>query len=127
MSRRSASAAGLREPLLPKTRRRKAARLKLGIQLYSLRGFTVDQALQHAKDLGFEQVEFYSGMLPIDASAEQISAMRKKVKSLGMSISAHGVNRFTKDAGENRKLFEFAKHWVFPRSPRTRIPTPSTT
>ncbi|OYP32979.1 sugar phosphate isomerase/epimerase family protein [Rhodopirellula sp. MGV] len=82
---------------------------KLGIQLYSLRGYNVDEALQHAHDLGFQQVEFYSGMLPIDSSAEAIEAMKKKVADLGMSISAHGVNRLTKNADENRKLFEFAK------------------
>ncbi|QDS93955.1 Xylose isomerase-like TIM barrel [Roseimaritima multifibrata] len=82
---------------------------KLGIQLYSLRGFDVDQALKHASDLGFEQVEFYGGMLPTNASADEIQAMQKKVADLGMSISAHGVNRLTKDAAANRKIFEFAK------------------
>jgi len=82
---------------------------KLGIQLYSLRGYNVDEALKHAAELGFEQVEFYSGMLAIDSSADDISAIRKKVSDLGMSISAHGVNRFSKDADANRKLFEFAK------------------
>jgi inosose dehydratase len=88
---------------------RPAARFKLGIQLYSLRGYSVDQALQHTKELGFEQVEFFSGMLPLDASAEQISAMKERVRELGMSISAHGVNAFDKDAAANRKTFEFAK------------------
>ncbi len=82
---------------------------KLGIQLYSLRGYKVDEALKHAADMGFEQVEFYSGMLPLDSSDEQIAAMKKKVADLGMSISGHGVNRFTKDADANRKMFEFAK------------------
>jgi sugar phosphate isomerase/epimerase len=86
-----------------------ASRLKLGIQLYSLRGYPVDEALQHAKELGFEQVEFYGGMLPLDASAEQIDTMKKRVAELGMSISAHGVNGFGKDAAANRKTFEFAK------------------
>ena len=82
---------------------------KLGIQLYSLRGYKLDEALKHASDMGFEQVEFYSGMLPINASDEDINATKKKVTDLGMSISGHGVNRFTKDATENRKTFEFAK------------------
>ncbi len=82
---------------------------KLGIQLYSLRGFDVDQALKHASDLGFEQVEFYSGMLPTNASADEIKAIQKKVADLGMTISAHGVNRLTKDADANRKIFQFAK------------------
>jgi sugar phosphate isomerase/epimerase len=82
---------------------------KLGIQLYSLRGFEVDQALKYASELGFEQVEFYSGMLATDAAPDEIKATRKKVTDLGMSISAHGVNRLTKDAAANRRLFEFAR------------------
>lgn len=87
---------------------------KLGIQLYSLRGYDVDQALQHASALGFEQVEFYSGMLATDAPSDVIKATRKKVEDLGMSISAHGVNGMSKDAAANRKLFEFAKELGIP-------------
>jgi sugar phosphate isomerase/epimerase len=86
-----------------------ASGFKLGIQLYSLRGFPVDQALQHASELGFEQVEFYSGMLATSSTAEEIKAMRDRVAKLGMSISAHGVNHFSSDAKANRQLFEFAK------------------
>lgn len=86
-----------------------ASAYRLGIQLYSLRGFDADVALKHAADLGFEQVEFYGGMLSTDATAEQVAAMKKKVADLGMTISAHGVNRFTKNAEANRKIFEFAK------------------
>lgn len=82
---------------------------KLGIQLYSLRGFDVHTALKHAADLGFAQVEFYRGMLATDSSLPEIKAMKQKVEDLGMTISAHGVNKFTKDAQKNRKLFEFAK------------------
>jgi inosose dehydratase len=82
---------------------------KLGIQLYSLRGYKVGEALQHAKDLGFEQVEFYDGMLSTGATPDEIAAMRKTVSDLGLSISAHGVNRMSKDAEKNRKIFEFAK------------------
>ena len=96
--------------VLPRSlRAAQASGFKLGIQLYSLRGYDVDTALKHAADLGFDQVEFYSGMLATEASAEEITAMRKKVSDLGLSISAHGVNRMTKDAAANRKLFEFAK------------------
>jgi len=83
--------------------------LTLGIQLYSLRGFPVDQALDHAKALGLTQVEFYSGMFPITDDAEAIAAIKQKVADRGLTISAHGVNRFTKDAAANRTLFEFAK------------------
>jgi inosose dehydratase len=84
-------------------------RISLGIQLYSLREFSLEAALDYAKQIGFTQVEFYSKMLPIDSTPEQIADVRKKVTDRGLSISAHGVNRFTKDAAANRKLFEFAK------------------
>ncbi|MFY9254479.1 MAG: sugar phosphate isomerase/epimerase [Fuerstiella sp.] len=87
---------------------------KLGIQLYSLRGYKVDAALKHASELGFQQVEFYSGMLSTDASDEEIALTKKKVEDLGMSISAHGVNKLTKDADKNRAIFEFAKKLGIP-------------
>jgi sugar phosphate isomerase/epimerase len=35
--------------------------------------------------------------------------MKQRVAELGMTISAHGVNGFSKDAAANRKAFEFAK------------------
>ncbi|GAA5509447.1 sugar phosphate isomerase/epimerase [Novipirellula caenicola] len=86
----------------------------LGIQLYSLRGYKVDEALRHAKDLGFDQVEFYSGMLSTNASADEIAKMKAKVAELGLSISAHGVNGFGKNEAANRKVFEFAKALEIP-------------
>ncbi len=91
-----------------------ASGLTLGIQLYSLRGYAVTEALKHAKELGFSAVEFYSGMLATDANAETIAAVKKQVADLGLKISAHGVNRMTKDAAANRKLFEFAKQVGIP-------------
>ena len=86
-----------------------AAGLKLGIQLYSLRGFDLNAALKHAAQIGFSQVEFYSGMLAIDSPADLIEKTKKQVADLGMSISAHGVNGFGSDRAANRKTFEFAK------------------
>ena len=116
LSRRSflaatAGAAAL-SPLAPLRRLAAAASantLNLGLQLYSLRNYKVDEALKHARDLGFKFVEFYSGMYPLNSDAAAIDTMKKKLADLGLTISAHGVNRFTKDAAANRKMFEFAK------------------
>jgi len=83
--------------------------LTLGIQLYSLRAFPVDKALDMAKELGLTQVEFYPGMFPVTDDAEAIAAVKQKVADRGLSISAHGVNGFGKDAAANRRIFEFAK------------------
>ena len=83
--------------------------LNLGIQLYSLRGYPVDEALRHAREIGFRYVEFWPGIFPLNSTPEQIAAMNKKLADLGLTISAHGVNGFGADAAANRKVFEFAK------------------
>jgi sugar phosphate isomerase/epimerase len=94
---------------LPGAARAAEAGLNLGIQLYSLRGYPVDEALRHAREIGFRFVEFYPGMYPLNSTPEQIAAMNKKLADLGLTISAHGVNGFGADAAANRKVFEFAK------------------
>ena len=86
-----------------------APRPTIGIQTYSLRGYPVAEALQHAKDLGFTHVEVYPGMFPITDDMAAIAAQRKLADDLGLVLSAHSVNRFTKDAAANRKVFAYAK------------------
>ena len=83
--------------------------LPVGIQMYSLRGYKVDDAIQHAYDIGFRRLEFYPGFYPVNSTPEQIKAMNDKLAAKGCSVSAHGVNRFTKDHEKNRELFKFAK------------------
>jgi len=107
----TAAAAGL-AALSPMGRLAAAAsakNLNLGVQLFSLRGYKVDEALKHARDLGFKFVEFYSGMYPTNSDVAAIAAMNKTLTDLGLKISAHGVNGFGKDEAANRKIFEFAK------------------
>jgi sugar phosphate isomerase/epimerase len=48
-------------------------------------------------------------MFPVTDDRAAIKAMRDKVARLGLTISAYGVSRFTKDAAANRKIFAFAK------------------
>ena len=100
----AASAAGL----VPARAADGTAPWKLGIQLFSLRGYPVEKALEHARDLGFEAVEFYPGMLPI-AVDESVSRMRERVTGLGLAVSAAFVGGFGKDGAANRRLFEYGK------------------
>ncbi|MFM8634653.1 MAG: sugar phosphate isomerase/epimerase family protein [Planctomycetia bacterium] len=86
-----------------------AALPAIGIQTYSLRTYKADEALRHAKDLGFTHVEVYPGMFPITDDAAAIAAQRAMAADLGLTISAHGVSRFTKDEAANRKIFTYAK------------------
>ena len=114
LSRRGFLAAGAAtcaavSPLAAFAREAAAADLNLGIQLYSLRGYKVDEAMKHARDIGFRFVEFYGDMYPVNSDAAAITGMKKKLADLGLTVSAHGVNGFGADAAANRKVFEFAK------------------
>jgi len=109
VSAASATAALAARPLAAIAKAASDAGLNLGIQMYSLRGYTVDEAIGHAYDIGFRYLEFYPGMYAINSTPEQIAAMNEKMKAKGLTITAHGVNAFGKDHDKNRKIFEFAK------------------
>jgi sugar phosphate isomerase/epimerase len=83
--------------------------LNLGIQMYSLRAFPVDKALDLVKELGLTRVEFYPGMLPVTDDAEKIAAFKKNLADRGLTLSGYGVNHFGKNGDANRKIFEFVK------------------
>ena len=85
------------------------SKFSLGIQAFSLRKYSLDDALRHAKALGFDAIEFYPKMFPVTDSQSQIKAVLQKVKAQGLRISAHGVNKFTVDSEANRKVFLFAR------------------
>lgn len=86
-----------------------AGRPPIGLQTYSLRAYKVEEALRHAKDLGFTHIEVYSGMFPVTDDATAIAAQKKMAADLGLTITAHGINPFTKDAAANRKIIAYAK------------------
>ncbi|MGY8768261.1 MAG: sugar phosphate isomerase/epimerase family protein [Pirellulales bacterium] len=82
---------------------------KVGIQSYSLRGFDVDKAIEISENLGLAHMEFYGKHFPVNSTADQIAAMKKKMSDAGMVMLGHGVNRFSADHAANEKLFKFAK------------------
>ncbi len=98
--RRSAFAADRRE--LPPG-------LLLGLQSYTLRDFTVERAIELAKELGFAHVEFTRKHISEETPAEKVAAVIQKMHEAVLRVSAQGVNQFTKNHEANRKLFELAK------------------
>jgi len=84
-------------------------RFSIGIQSYSLRGFSAEDAIKYAHDLGFAHIEFYSAHFSQDSTPEEIGAMKKTMSAAGMKMLGHGVHGFSADHEKNRKLFEFAK------------------
>lgn len=81
----------------------------VGLQIYSLRGFSVDDALLKCHDMDVSHIEFFPGMFSPDSTPEQIAELKEKLEGYGQVITAHGVNRLTKDHEKNKKLFAFAK------------------
>jgi len=90
------------------------APLTLGIQLYSLRGYKVDEALQHAKELGLTRVEFYPGMYPINSDAAAIAAMNAKLADLPFH------QRCRQKPGDFR-VCQAGRHHDPRRRPRSRL------
>ncbi|MDA7497269.1 sugar phosphate isomerase/epimerase [bacterium] len=81
----------------------------MGLQSYSLRAFGVDGALEKTQALGLHWIEFFRAHYPTVPDPVKIAAMNAKLKKHDVSISCHGVQGFTKDHNENRKMFQFAK------------------
>lgn len=87
----------------------KFAGFSIGIQSYSLRGYSVADAMKHSAAIGFKHMEFFEAHFSLKSTDEQIAQMQKEMMGYGMRISAHGVNGFSADHEANRKVFQFAK------------------
>ncbi len=81
----------------------------IGIQSFSLRKYDLNQAVRHMHGLGLHYAEFYSKHVAIDSTDEDLAALKKLLTEADISMSSHGVNKFTADHEANRKVFEFAK------------------
>ena len=83
--------------------------LPIGVQSFSLRNYNVVDAIRHIQGMGLHFVEFYSKHLNPNATAAQLAENRQLLQRAKVTLSAHGVNRFSKDNEANRKVFEFAR------------------
>jgi inosose dehydratase len=85
----------------------------VGVQSYSLRHYSVEEAVRHLQGMGVHYVEFYSKHLDPNGTPEQDAAVKKLLESADIKISAHGVNNFSKNHDANKKVFDFAKRIGF--------------
>jgi inosose dehydratase len=82
----------------------------VGVQTISLRKYSLPEVMRHLQGMGVRYVEFSaSAHLPSTASDQQISEARSLAARAGLTISAQGVNRFSRDHAANQRVFEFAK------------------
>lgn len=82
---------------------------KMGIQSYSLRGFSFDEAIEKARILGLTRMQAYPGHFPTDAPASKQTETLARLKSAKIELQAWGVQGFDGDEAAARRVFEFAK------------------
>ena len=83
--------------------------LKLGVASYSMRKFTLDQALDMAKALGIQYMTFKDVHLPRTDPPETTRALRAKIEAAGITIMGGGTITMQNNAEQIRKDFVYAK------------------
>jgi inosose dehydratase len=85
--------------------------LRVGMQSYTFRKFSLEDTVAAVADLGLKEIEFCKVHVGVDSSSDEQAEARAAVAGAGLSVRAYGVSPFVADADENRRLFEFAKAW----------------
>ncbi len=89
--------------------------LKMGIASYSLRKFTLDQAIAMTKEAGLKYICLKDMHLPLKSTTAERQEARQKVASAGLVLLGCGVVTF-KEAKESdiRDVFDYAKEAGMP-------------
>lgn len=82
--------------------------IKLGMASYTLRKFSLDQALAMTKQVGLEHIALKSMHLPLDSGPQHIKDVVAKVKDAGLELYGGGVIYMRKES-DVRRAFEYAK------------------
>lgn len=84
--------------------------LRMGLQSYSLRHFSFDEALKKINELGLGYVELYPNHLDHNkVSKSELADAKKRMADLGIQADAYGVVPFSTDEAAARKIFDFGK------------------
>jgi sugar phosphate isomerase/epimerase len=92
----------------------------LGCQTWTFREFSLFEAIDKTASLGLHYVETGAGMKSLskehpelkfteDSPASIRTAVKKKLADTGMLMKSYGVSPLSKDVGQCRKMFDFAK------------------
>jgi inosose dehydratase len=96
-------------PVRAQQRPREYGPFRMGIQSYSLRGYPLDAALRHTRDLGLRFWEAFNAHLPLSDDVGQVAANLARLEAAGVRVLAYGVLGFGGDAAANRRTFQQAK------------------
>ena len=83
--------------------------LKVGITTYTLRKFSLDEAIAMTKQVGVKYISLKDMHLPLKSSAEERKAARQKVEKAGLVLTGGGVIYMKNNEAEIRNVFEYAR------------------
>ena len=83
--------------------------LKIGMASYTLRKFSLDQAVAMTKQAGVKYICLKDMHLPLKSSTAERHAARQKVEAAGLSLCGCGVIYMKNDEAEIRTFFDYAK------------------
>jgi sugar phosphate isomerase/epimerase len=87
---------------------------KVGIQSYTLRHYTLDDALDITTKLGIHFWEAFPAHLPITTDKQVLSDYHKKLADHHIKLEAYGVVGFSNDEADARRTFDFARAMQIP-------------
>ena len=108
----AAAVAGVSEPVaaaLVKPQLDPCHGLKLGLTSYTLRNFTLDEAIAMAKEAGVKYISLKEMHLPFTSTTAERQAARRKIEDAGLTLLGGGVIYMKNDEREIRRYFEYAK------------------
>jgi len=83
--------------------------LRMGMASYSLRNYSLEEAIAHTADLGLHWIELFSGHQGVTADGEAITDLLTTLEDHGVELYAYWAGDFQEDEEQNRALFEFAR------------------
>jgi sugar phosphate isomerase/epimerase len=89
-------------------------RLKVGLASYSLRKFSLDEAIEMCRAMDVRYITLKDVHLPMTATSAEIKAARAKLDAAGITLMGGGVIYMKNDEAAVRKAFEYAKTAGFP-------------
>jgi inosose dehydratase len=83
--------------------------LKVGITTYTLRKFSLDEAIAMTKQVGVKYISLKDMHLPLKSTAEERKAARQKIEKAGLVLTGGGVIYMKNDEADIRNVFEYAR------------------
>lgn len=83
--------------------------LKLGVASYSLRKFSLDEAIQITNDCGVKYITLKSFHLPYDSSKQERQATARKIHEAGLVLMGAGVVYLKNDEKQIRESFTYCR------------------